>query len=124
MENSEKRTDHPNYGTVIKTPDGRLVCHICGREFTKLGSHIVQKHGMTSRKYKQMFGLEVGKGLITTEHKQHLRDCVMRNYDKVVAENLIEYGDSTRFTPGHPGRTREMVSEQTRRKLIQNCFKK
>ena len=48
----------------------------------------------------------------------------MRNYDKVVAENLIEYGDSTRFTPGHPGRTREMVSEQTRRKLIQNCFKK
>lgn len=121
---NDKCTDHPYYGRIAKSPDGRLICHICGQPFVKLGSHVVQKHGMTSRQYKQMFGLEVGKGLITTEHKQHLRDCVMRNYDKVVAENLIEYGGSTRFTPGHPGRTREMVSEQTRLKLIQNCFKK
>lgn len=121
---NDKCTDHPYYGRIAKSPDGRLICHICGQPFVKLGSHVVQKHGMTSRQYKQMFGLEVGRGLITNEHKEHLRGCVMRNYDKVVAENLIECGDSTRFTPGHPGRTREMVSEQTRRKLIQNCFKK
>lgn len=121
---NDKRTDHPYYGRIAKSPDGRLICHICGQPFVKLGSHVVQKHGMTSRQYKQMFGLEVGRGLITNEHKEHLRGCVMRNYDKVVAENLIECGDSTRFTPGHPGRTRDMVSEQTRLKLIQNCFKK
>ena len=121
---NDKCTDHPYYGRIAKSTDGRLICHICGQPFVKLGSHVVQKHGMTSRQYKQMFGLEVGRGLITNEHKQHLRDCVMRNYDKVVAENLIEYGDSARFTPGHPGRTRDMVSEQTRRKLILNCFKK
>lgn len=121
---NDKCTDHPYYGRIAKSPDGRLICHICGQPFVKLGSHVVQKHGMTSRQYKQMFGLDVGRGLITNEHKEHLRGCVMRNYNKVVAENLIECGDSTRFTPGHPGRTRDMVSEQTRLKLIQNCFKK
>lgn len=113
-------TSHPDYGKVVHTPDGRVVCHICGKAFTKLGAHVVQKHEMTSREYKEMYGLDVGKGLITDEHRMHLRGCVMRNYDKVVAQNLIECGDSTRFVAGGNGRTRDMMSEQTRIRLAQN----
>ena len=120
----EKQTSDKNYGLVEKTTDGRLVCHICGKPFTKLGSHVVQKHGITSREYKEMYGLDVLKGLITDEHKQHLRTNNLRNYQKVVVENLIEKGKSTRFVLGGKGRTKDMVSEQTRRKLILNRIHK
>lgn len=120
----QQHREHRDYGHIIHTPDGRLVCHICGKAFVKLGSHIVQKHGMTSRQYKEMYGLDVGKGLITQEHREHLRGCVMRNYDIVIAQNLIEQGQTTRFVVGGQGRTRDMVSEQTRLRLIQNRIKK
>ena len=115
-----KRTDHPHYGEIIKTPDGKIVCHICGNAYTKLGSHVFQKHNMTSREYKEMFGLEVGRGLITEEHRQHLKSQVMRNYDKVVADNLIKGGAGTRYKVGGAGRPKSKLSEQTLRKLVYN----
>lgn len=117
-ENIELQISHPNYGKVIKSSDGMVVCHICGEKFRKLGAHIVQKHDMTSWQYKVMFGLDVGKGLISDEHKQYLHDCVKRNYDVCVAKNLIEGGVATRYAPNSNGRTREFVSEQTLQRLI------
>ena len=53
----EKITDHPNYGEVVVSPDGRLQCHICGRYFKKLGAHVVQKHFIETVAYKIMYGL-------------------------------------------------------------------
>ena len=117
-ENIELQTNHPNYGKVVKTADGRLVCHICGKSFRKLGAHVVQKHGITAWAYKVMFGLDVIKGLISDEHRQHLSDCVARNYDVVVKQNLIECGVATRFSLHSKGRVKAVVSEQTRLRLI------
>ena len=118
-ENIELQTSHPNYGKVVKTADGRLVCHICGRPFRKLGAHVVQKHGITAWEYKVMFGLDVIRGLISDEHRQHLSDCVTRNYDVVVKQNLIECGAATRFSLHSKGRVKAVVSEQTRLRLIE-----
>lgn len=118
-ENIELQTNHPNYGKVVKTADGRLVCHICGKQFRKLGAHVVQKHGITAWEYKVMFGLDVIRGLISDEHRQHLSDCVTRNYDVVVKQNLIECGAATRFSLHSKGRVKAVVSEQTRLRLIE-----
>lgn len=118
-ENIELQTNHPNYGKVVKTADGRLVCHICGKPFRKLGAHVVQKHGITAWEYKVMFGLDVIRGLISDEHRQHLSDCVTRNYDVVVKQNLIKCGAATRFSLHSKGRVKAVVSEQTRLRLIE-----
>ena len=96
-ENIELQTSHPNYGKVVKSADGRIICHICGKPFRKLGAHVVQKHGITSWVYKVMFGLDVIKGLVSDEHRQHLSDCAKRNYDVSIKKNLIEGGTATRF---------------------------
>ena len=111
------RKDHPHYGEVIKNPDGTLVCHICGKSFCKLGSHVYMSHHMTSREYKIMFGLDVLKGLITDEHRAILSDLNKKHFDLVVRENLIEGGRETRFKKNSPGRPKRMISEQTLRKL-------
>lgn len=116
--NIELQTNHPNYGKVIKLPNGLLVCHICGKAFRKLGAHVVQKHNITSYQYKVMFGLETSHGLISEEHKQHLSDCVRRNFDLCVMQNLVQNGINTRFVKGHVGRTKDVVSEQTRLRLV------
>jgi hypothetical protein len=118
-ENMTLMTHHPDYGRVIKNPDGTLICHICGKSFRKLGAHVVQKHQMVSWQYKIAYGLNTNQGLITDEHKQHLSDCVKRNYDSVVQENLIEGGLLTRFAPNSRGRTRDQLSEQTRQGLVE-----
>ena len=112
------RKDHPHYGEVIKNPDGTLVCHICGKSFRKLGSHVYMSHDMTSREYKIMYGLDVQKGLITDEHRDTLHDLNSKHFDLVVRKNLIEGGKKTRFSKNSPGRTKDMISEQTKRKLV------
>ena len=109
--------DHPNYGEIIKTPDGRLVCHICGKAYNKLGAHVVQKHKITSYDYKKIFGLNVSIGLISDNHREHLHDMAIKNYDVVVKENLLKKGVNTRYVIGSKGRTREQLSEQSLRML-------
>lgn len=116
--------DHPNYGEIIKTPDGRLVCHICGKAFNKLGAYVVQKHKITSYDYKKIFGLNVSIGLISDNHREHLHDMAIKNYDVVVKENLIKKGINTRYVIGSKGRTREQLSEQSLRMLKKRRFNK
>lgn len=118
-ENIELQTSHPNYGKVVKSADGRIICHICGKPFRKLGAHVVQKHGITSWVYKVMFGLDVIKGLVSDEHRQHLSDCAKRNYDVSIKKNLIDGGTATRFAKHSKGRVKAVVSEQTRLRLVE-----
>lgn len=47
----------PPNGQVVRDSDGKVICHICGRSYVRLGSHIRESHGMTIAAYKQQFGL-------------------------------------------------------------------
>lgn len=118
-ENIELQTNNPNYGKVIKTDDGRIVCHICGKPFRKLCGHVVQKHGIAAWEYKVMFGLDTIRGLISDEYRQRLSDYAIRNYDVVVKQNLIEGGAATRFVKHSKGRVKAVMSEQTRLRIIE-----
>lgn len=115
-----KAVDNPNYGKIVKSPDGRLMCHICGKLFNKLGSHVYYTHKMTAYEYKKIFGLETGKGLMSLPLHLKCRDNVMLHYDKCISENLVKRGAGTRFNKGDKGRTRDKLSEQTRASLIEH----
>ena len=39
------------------------------------------------------------------------------NYDRCIKRNLTEKGSKSRFKRGSPGRTKDQVSEQTRKRL-------
>jgi hypothetical protein len=52
------------------------------------------------------------------ESKDKSRKAVFDNYDKVVSNNLIEKGSKSRFKVGSQGRTKDMVSAQTKKMLI------
>ena len=110
--------DLPNYGEVALSPDGKPICHICGKAYDKVLAHVWQIHEMSAYDYKLEFGLDVGKGIMSEESTELASTRLHENYDVVVVENLLEKGKSTRFTDGHKGRTKDLVSEQTRRRLV------
>jgi hypothetical protein len=81
------------------------VCHICGKSFKKLLSHVWQKHELSAEEYKEMFGLEKRRGIMNEEAREVLRQRVKENYDLVVSQNLLKGGQQSRFRTGSRGRT-------------------
>lgn len=64
----------PKPGVIAHDYRGNVICHICGRAYKRLGSHIKESHDMTIKEYKERFGLcECSK---TTE----------RNYSKMMSD--------------------------------------
>jgi len=93
-------------------------CLICGKAFHRVTTHVRQVHNMTAREYKKEFGLDLIKGITSDESRIKSSEAVKRNYKTVVVGNLLQAGEKNRFKPGCAGRTKEMVSEQTRERLI------
>lgn len=71
-------------------------CKICGRHFKHLGSHVAQTHKVKAREYKQRFGLDVKKGLVTHDIKEKQRKHTLENG---TIENL-KLGEEFRFRKG------------------------
>lgn len=86
----------PEKGKVSVTVDGKTICHICGRAYRKLGQHAYNTHGITEKQYKEKFELNRTSSLISDTMKDILKNNVLKNYDKVVVENLINKGINTR----------------------------
>jgi len=87
----------PEHGRITYDVNGKVVCHICGRAYTKLGSHVRESHAMTIDEYKEAFGL--CKCTKTTEQSY---SSMMRSYSKQykMDERLIEIGKNTRIKKG------------------------
>ena len=118
--------DHPQHdlppaGEVVYDDMGRPICHICGRAFDKLLAHVKQRHGIDAATYKEIYGLDSGKGILSEKVRTTLHNNVMMNYDKVVVENLKVKGEGTRFKSGNTGRTKDKVRLQTKNKLIEHA---
>lgn len=115
-----KQTEHPNYGKVIYDAGGMLVCHICGKGgFRALGHHVRQIHldvVPDMRAYKEMFGLDLKKGILVEQTRLIKAQRVRENGTdlNLSSKKSIE----ARFKKGSKGRTKDQVSEQTRRMLI------
>lgn len=87
----------PEKGRIEYDINGRVVCHICGRAYTRLGSHVKESHNMTIDEYKEEFGL--CKRSKTTE-KSYSK--IMSQHAKIngMDQQLIVYGKDTRIKKG------------------------
>jgi predicted transcriptional regulator len=56
----------PPIGRLIADDDGAGVqCHLCGRFWAKLGTHVRYRHGMSPDEYREELGLNKSTGLIS-----------------------------------------------------------
>ena len=87
----------PPKGVVAKDDNGKIICHICGRSYNRLGSHIKESHQMTIKEYKEEFGL--CNCARTTEDNYHK---MMQDYAEIygMGDRLIETGKNTRIKVG------------------------
>lgn len=101
------------YGKIEYDEEGKPICEICGGSFKRVTAHARQKHDISARDYKKMFGLDVRKGICSKESRELSRERLFDNYDVSVKSNLLKKGAKSRFKVGSKGRTKEQVSEQT-----------
>lgn len=89
--------DIPAAGTIAYDDQGKIICHICGKSFVRLGSHIKESHGITIAEYKERFGL--CHRARTTEKSY---SDIMRRHAKnnSMDQQLIESGKMTRIQKG------------------------
>lgn len=73
----------PPHGEVHKDIEGKIICHICGRSYNKLGAHIVQRHKITVDKYRELFELNRKQSLTSEPLKIKYRNNKnIENIDK------------------------------------------
>lgn len=105
------------------TEGGKIVCEICGKSFDRVCAHARQKHNISAREYKRMFGLDAIKGICSERSSRLSRVRVYENYE-CIAINLIESGKKTRFKKGSEGRTRDKCSKETLDRLTKQIVRK
>lgn len=87
----------PEAGKIEHDPDGKVICHICGRSFARLGSHIKESHGMTIDEYKAEFGLCRNARTTEKSYSAAMRENAYK-YD--MDKRLLETGKGTRIKKG------------------------
>ncbi|GAA0546087.1 hypothetical protein GCM10010172_29650 [Paractinoplanes ferrugineus] len=72
---------------TVEDATGRLCCHLCGRWYTSLGSH-VRAHGYTAESYRAAMDLYAGEPLIARTLSASIRDRQAGRYHR--SEELRE----------------------------------
>ena len=96
--------DLPQYGKVQYVEDetdpqyGMVICHICGKAFTKLQQHIYYNHHIYKKEYCLQFGLDNKVRLTADDYHTKMRAYAYK-YD--MPEQLKRTGKATRFETGH-----------------------
>ena len=73
----------PESGKVAYTDDDKVICHICGKAYTKLSEHL-KKHKITLREYIEEFELSIDDRLTSQAYhdKMHDKAVTIRTFDK------------------------------------------
>lgn len=87
----------PHSGTIALDSRGFIICHICGKAYTRLGSHIKESHGMTISEYKRKFGLCENCKTTESKYSKTMHDYAYKNG---MPERLKRAGYNTRIKVG------------------------
>ena len=87
----------PDIGRIAYDYRGCVICHICGRAYKRLGSHIRETHHMTISAYKEQFGLCNNARTTEKAYSQRMHDSA---YENGMSERLRETGKKTRVKKG------------------------
>lgn len=109
----------PPMGKIEHDYRGYVVCHICGRAYKRLGSHIKESHDMTIAEYKAQFGLCNNAKTTENNYSNHMHNLAYK-YD--MPERLQITGKSTRIKKGDttmrkgkPVRLQEILDKRARK---------
>lgn len=115
----------PPKGKIVYDHRGYVVCHICGRAYKRLGSHIKESHNMSITEYKAEF--ELCNNAKTTEknYSEHMHHLAYK-YD--MPNRLQETGKATRIKKGERDkrlgkkvRLQECLDRSERYKGVAKC---
>ena len=76
--------------------DKKIQCLICGKWYVQVCTHVLQKHGMTGREYREAFNLEVKRGVVPKWYREMKGEQAIENG---TVENL-KIGRKFWFKPG------------------------
>ena len=88
----------PEHGRIEHDVSGKVICHMCGRAFIRLGSHIKESHNMSIKEYKEKFGLCANARTTESNYSKTMKKLA---YDNHMAEQLQEVGKNTRLKKGN-----------------------
>jgi hypothetical protein len=74
-----------------KPSPNKVQCLICDRWYVQVCSHIVQIHGLSGRRYREYFDLEVKKGVVPKWYKKLKGDQAIENGTFKNLKNGIKY---------------------------------
>ena len=84
---------------AMTSDDNKIQCLICGGWYKQVGSHVVQVHNMTAREYRELYKLEVKRGLTAPSYRKFKGKLALKNR---TYKNL-EKGKVYRFKKGQAG---------------------
>lgn len=87
----------PEPGEIKYDSRGYVICHICGRAYKRLGSHIKEWHGMSIAEYKEKFGLCNNAKTTESNYSQLMHDFA---YQYNMPKQLKKVGQPTRIKKG------------------------
>lgn len=87
----------PKLGKIEHDYRGYVICHICGRAYKRLGSHIKESHGMSIAEYKEQFELCNNAKTTEASYSAHMHNLAYK-YD--MPKRLQITGYSTRIKKG------------------------
>ena len=87
----------PGPGTIAYDHRGCVVCHICGKAYKRLGTHVKQFHNMTIKEYKERFGLCNNTKTTEANYSKMMHDYA---YQYNMPEQLRITGENTRIKKG------------------------
>ena len=77
--------------------NGKIKCLECGKYYKRVCRHVNQVHGLTAREYKELHGLDVKRGLLTTADRETMAEHTTQNG----TINNLQKGAKYRFVKGH-----------------------
>lgn len=87
----------PQLGRIEHDYRGYVVCHICGRAYKRLGSHIKESHEMSIAEYKEKFELCNNAKTTEANYSEHMHNLAYK-YD--MPKRLQITGKATRIQKG------------------------
>lgn len=97
----------PPDGEVHYAKNGDVICHECGQAHRKLGSHIIQKHKMSQKEYRDKHKLYHNTKLSNKNYIKQMQEYNDENKNIVVNQNLIAKGTQTRISLNYKIRGRK-----------------
>lgn len=116
----QKKWQLAKYDRIASVPSpNKCQCLICGKWYVQVGSHIVLRHKMTAREYREEMDLDVKRGITPIWYRKLKGDQAIENG---TFYNLMA-GQKYWFKRGQKGLGKYKRSEMTMQRLKNNSFK-